>query len=172
MQISFLNSYWDIVRFSLYHNYHFWLNRVMVIGVAAFAAYQLWSMNLVQEYGPLAGGLTFMIMLIGPLTVMLVLIVLAILLSVSFQKNASYRRQCTLTLGEEGVRAETPVGNSFVAWAGIPRVVQTGSFTAIYCGEHAAHVVPARVFDSASRAREFYDYALSQWKAHRAAKSA
>lgn len=167
MQVSYLNTYWDIARFSLYHNYHFWLNRLLLLGTALFFGYQFSTLPFAHEHRDLVTLLTVLIMVAAMLAVIVLSSGILVLLTVPFRRNASYHRQCTLTLTDEGIRTETAMGNSFLIWAGVQKVVKTASFVGIYAGEHAAHIVPTRALGSPTKAREFYEYARSRWQAHR-----
>jgi hypothetical protein len=63
-----------------------------------------------------------------------------------FDSSPSAGEECTLSLSEEGINAESALSSSFTKWPALAKVVESDSDILFYCGYKMSWFIPKSVF--------------------------
>jgi hypothetical protein len=161
MQVTYTNTFFDLIRFNLYH-----LPRTVSgqVAAAAFVLLHAWTFGPhIVEMNDHVGmkAAVFTTTLLFLLGVLLVVQFVFILLSYRPSKNKTFLTQHVVSVSDEGLVEETAYGATSSTWAGVPKVGQNRTYIFVYVQQNMAHVIPKVAFPSASDAVTFFEFVRS-----------
>jgi hypothetical protein len=125
-----------------------------------------WRLTIFADERHLPFYLKLVMVTAGVLSIIILILGIHLLMSLLIQAGTgkSVLTTHTVTLNEDGVVEDTPVGHTNQNWKSIVEVRRTRNFILIYTQRHAAHLIPLNAFASHEAADDFYKSALQHWK--------
>lgn len=161
MNISYTNTFRDLLAFQRYHASRSPVVIVMDLGLVAFVSYLFFQATAGDSAHQL--GLTTRIIATLVLAVVLLALVIAsnlvlfVLVLIS-RRNKTLLTEHTITLGEDGFVTETAYERTNSKWASVQKLRRTRRHLFIYVSQHGAHVVPRRAFREEAEWNAFHEF--------------
>lgn len=82
-----------------------------------------------------------------------------------FATDGLRMRERNVSIGEQGVHDATEISDEFFAWKAFLEITQSRNQFYLFIDRYEAVVVPKRAFPSPEQAQQFFETAMSFWKA-------
>ena len=164
--VKYTTSKAHLIYFSFYHTLRQNSVRVMFAIPIIFLGWRL-AVFADSHHFPLY--LKMAIVAAGVLAIIILILGIHLLMSLLIHAGTgkSVLTTHTITLNENDVVEDNPVGHTNQSWKSIVEVLRTGNFILIYTQRHAAHLIPLNAFASRQAADDFYNFAYSAVKKSR-----
>jgi hypothetical protein len=147
MRIQYRNTYFDMLVFSLIHQF---LNPIIQGMMLIMSALVVVPIENHDVFIKILTGIVFFV----SIWLFQALFTAVYLIS---RKNSSVITQHILEVRDDCLYEETSFNRSFFYWkGGVVKAVKRGTYIAFYVSANAAHIVPRRAFDSKSQQADFY----------------
>lgn len=162
MEISYKNSFADLIKFNLYHLPTIRLLQILLpiwLLFMSHAFYTIWQKTQTSIAVLIIGMLLhdiFWLLVMG-LTIFLVVV-----LSYLPRLNKSFITQHTIAISQSGLSEATAFNRTEYQWPGIVKISQNRHYFFVYTSQHGSHVIPRRAFADAASAQAFFD-AMRHW---------
>lgn len=170
MEISYRNSFWDYVQFTLYTTLRSKLSLIFIVPalfILGDLALDAWRTT--QESSLFVRVIVFSIFFIVGLVAFLLLVLVIILIG-SFVMYAGRNvkwDQAKIQATENGFTTEASVGRSEVQWSGVKAIKQNKRLIFIFISTYMAFIVPKHAFAQETDANKFFTYINELWEKHK-----
>ena len=146
MRISYRNSFIDVMRFQIAHQFFSLGYQGLIIAVCAFVYYTESAARTTRESLYIALGWYVLAWLLQVLITALIL---------GTKRGPTDKAEHTIEIQPEALLEETKFNRSLHFWNPSMKVVQRGGLCAIYVTPQIAHIIPTRAFSSKQQRGEF-----------------
>lgn len=173
MEVTYRRSFWDMVWFNFYQTPRTLTSQILfgiitlAIGYGVFTAF---VDNLTDNKFPLwiyvlSYSILFILELLATFLIIAALIFLVLIFTyiTSQSQRKQNRQECKLSVSENGLISETPIGRSEIKWSGIVKIHQSYRYVLLYFSERTALLIPKRAFVNKAEADDFFNYAYQFW---------
>ncbi len=157
MEITYKNSYKDLFVFNFLHNIK---NPLSIFFMSIIFTGLSWPIiSMLVEDGFTTKDL-FVLLIIESFIILALLLfwLIIILLTVSAKKNKNVMATRTIKFEDAGISMSHEYGNSNFTWEMIQKFNQSRKYFFIYTSQHAAYVIPKRIFDTKENSENFRTY--------------
>jgi len=157
LEVSFRNSFWDLLLFQAYANLRSPVNLLLYSGFAALIASGSWSESPTVA---IALGVTLFLGF-----VLLTLVILTIMVVV--HRDANFYRPRTLAISARSIIDTTELTHHEMQWPAVHGVVRTPWCLYIRLSPFSAHCLPPRIFESRDAYARYADAATTYFNLSR-----
>ncbi|HYI10492.1 MAG TPA: YcxB family protein [Thermoanaerobaculia bacterium] len=171
MQVTYTNTFRDLIRFNLYHQPRMGVIQLIVAALVVFHTWTFGRYVWKLPDSPAVKAILFVGTLLFMLALLAVVQLFTILLSYRPSKNKALLTEHVIRVTDDELIEETAFGSNSTTWAGIPKVGRNRSYVFVYVQQNMAHVIPIRAFASITDASSFFDLVRSRSASARSASS-
>jgi hypothetical protein len=157
LEVSFRNSFWDLLLFQAYANLRSPVNLLMYAGFAALIASASWNESRVLAIA------TGVVLFLG--FALLTLVVITIMVVV--HRDANFYHPRTLSISAHSIVDITELTRHEMQWPAVHGVVRTPWCLYIRLSPFSAHCLPPRVFESRDAYARYADAATTYFNLSR-----
>jgi hypothetical protein len=173
MEISYKNTFWEILQFNLSHllgSWIFWISLGLVLFVMGDLAVDV-APKL--DFSAIGKMISFLLVLCGGFSAFLLFIMIVALISVfySYRTNQEKWGKCKIEAKEEGLFAQSPLAKSEIKWSAVGAIKKKRNVIYMYITKQMAYVIPKRAFANESEFAKFFSIANEFWVKERETKS-
>ena len=176
MEATYKIGFWDMVWFNFYQIPRTLTGQISIGIIALALGYVIFSAfgdntDATDTTFPFwINVLSYIILYIVVLVAILLAIVALIFLVLGFtyitsqSQRQQTKKECKLSVSENGVISESSIGRSEIKWSGIVKIRQSRNYILFYFSERAALLIPKRVFVNRADAEKFFNYSYQIWE--------
>ena len=165
MEISYKNTFWEILQFNLNHLLSSWILWIS-LGLVLFVMGDL-GIDVARklDFSAIGKMISFLLVLCGGFGAFLLFMMIITLISVlySYRTNQEKWGKCKIEVKEEGLFAQSPLAKSEIKWSAVGAIKKKRNVLYMYITKQMAYVIPKRAFTNESEFAKFFSIANEFW---------